>query len=226
MLALLLAVAALSAAASTLEETRAAAEKGDAEAQYELADAYFFGRGVPRDCEKTVEWRRKAADQGHAGALYDLGTYALRPRSCLPQDHAEARRWFLLAAERGDARAMRALGVMDLGGLGTPRDVVTGRRWLEKAAHRGAEAEDTAEEPLPTTRWSCAVPAVKACRTGSACPDPPEEASDSQAYAVELKCLAAWIEQAGKEGREEDAEYKAARARARLVAKKLAAVFD
>lgn len=41
------------------------AEKGDAEAQYELGNVFYFGKGVPVDLAKANQWYRKAADSGH-----------------------------------------------------------------------------------------------------------------------------------------------------------------
>ena len=41
------------------------AESGDAEAQYEVGNIYYFGKGVPVDHEKANQWYRKAADKGH-----------------------------------------------------------------------------------------------------------------------------------------------------------------
>lgn len=41
------------------------AEKGDADAQYELGNVFYFGKGVPVDLAKANEWYRKAADSGH-----------------------------------------------------------------------------------------------------------------------------------------------------------------
>ena len=50
-----------------------AADQGDAEAQYNLGDAYRLGAGVPEDYEQAVYWYRKAADQGDAEAQFILG---------------------------------------------------------------------------------------------------------------------------------------------------------
>lgn len=41
------------------------AESGDADAQYELGNVFYFGKGVPVDLAKANEWYRKAADSGH-----------------------------------------------------------------------------------------------------------------------------------------------------------------
>lgn len=49
------------------------AEAGDADAQHKLAIAYRFGKGVPKDDAKAVEWLQKAAEQGNDGAQHNLG---------------------------------------------------------------------------------------------------------------------------------------------------------
>lgn len=48
------------------------AEKGNAEAQYNLGLCYARGDGVPRDFAEAVKWYRKAAEQNHTGAQYNL----------------------------------------------------------------------------------------------------------------------------------------------------------
>ena len=46
---------------------------GDADAQYNLGQAYRLGRGVPVDAQAAEGWFRKAADQGHARARNAYG---------------------------------------------------------------------------------------------------------------------------------------------------------
>ena len=58
---------------SSFEEDRKAAEQGNAAAQYELGDMYYWGQGVPRDYTEAMKWYRKAAEQGFAAAQYELG---------------------------------------------------------------------------------------------------------------------------------------------------------
>lgn len=57
----------------TLVNIRAKAEKGDAEAQYELGKRCFKGEGTIRDVVEAVGWYRKAAEQNHASAQFNLG---------------------------------------------------------------------------------------------------------------------------------------------------------
>jgi CHAT domain-containing protein/TPR repeat protein len=49
------------------------AERGDAEAQYNLGAMYFYGKGVSQNDVEAAKWFRKAAEQGHAGAYGNFG---------------------------------------------------------------------------------------------------------------------------------------------------------
>ena len=56
-----------------LESLRQRAEQGDAQAQADLGFRHSTGQGVPQDDVQAVAWYRKAADQGYAGAQFNLG---------------------------------------------------------------------------------------------------------------------------------------------------------
>ena len=51
----------------------------------------------------------------------------------VPQDEAEAVRWYRLAAEQGDAEAQFNLGAMYAIGRGVPQDDVTAHMWFNLA---------------------------------------------------------------------------------------------
>jgi TPR repeat protein len=74
------------------------------------------------------------------GWVYDIG-------QGVPQDYAEAVKWFRLAAEQGEANAQLGLGVMYGLGKGVPQDYTEGVKWLNLAASRasGANAKSYAE---------------------------------------------------------------------------------
>jgi len=65
-------------AAKEFEEIKALAEKGDAEAQYQMASIYGRGEGVEKDFKEAAKWHRKAADQGFAMAQRNLGAIYYR----------------------------------------------------------------------------------------------------------------------------------------------------
>ena len=52
---------------------KALAEKGDAEAQYEIGMMYRKGEGVEADLKEAFKWTRKAAEQDQPLAQYELG---------------------------------------------------------------------------------------------------------------------------------------------------------
>jgi TPR repeat protein len=55
----------------------------------------------------------------------------------VPQDYAEALRWYRKAADQGDAGAQSNLGVMYAKGQGVPQDSAEAARWYRKAADQG-----------------------------------------------------------------------------------------
>src|SRR5579863_5992526 len=85
-----------------LEAAKSAAEKGDAEAQYDLARRYEKGHGMEQDPAKAAEYMRKAADLGYAYAQTDLGSYYAKGLG-VKKDLQEAVRWYDRAANHGDA---------------------------------------------------------------------------------------------------------------------------
>ena len=54
------------------KEVQKAAEKGNIDSQEMLGSMYLLGKGVPQDDKQAVAWSRKAAEQGHVLAQYEL----------------------------------------------------------------------------------------------------------------------------------------------------------
>ena len=86
-----------------------------------------------------------AAKQGHAGAQFNLGATLTNHGVMyseglgVPQDFAEAVKWFRMAAEQGFAIAQNYLGVMYAEGLGVRQDYVQAHLWFNLAAAQGIE---------------------------------------------------------------------------------------
>jgi hypothetical protein len=68
--------------------------------------------------------------------MYDLGEQYYKGDG-VPQDEIEAVRWWLMAAEEGDPRALYALGVAYLNGRGVAKDVKEAARWYMMSAEAG-----------------------------------------------------------------------------------------
>ena len=116
-----------------LDELRALAEQGDADAQFNLGVRYAAGRGVPLDWAEAVRWYRLAAEQGFANAQFVLGIMYANGEG-VRQDDAGAVRWFRRAADQGDASVQISLGFMYANGRGVPQDDVNAHMWLNLAA--------------------------------------------------------------------------------------------
>ena len=55
----------------------------------------------------------------------------------VPQDYAEAMKWYRLAAEQGHAKAQHNLGIMYDNGNGVPQDYAEAVKWYRPAAEQG-----------------------------------------------------------------------------------------
>ncbi len=118
---------------------RQAAELGDGEAQYQLAQFYLAGIGVPADPTEAARWMSKAADQGVSAAYERLGALYAEGLG-MPQDFQAAADWFHRAVVQGDVNALYHLGTLQMGGLGMPRDPRAAREQYRKAAKLGSGA--------------------------------------------------------------------------------------
>lgn len=90
------------------QKLREAAEAGDADAQFRLAQTLFNGPEAVRDEAQARIWLNRAAEQGHADAQFMLGTMYQHGRG-VERDLAAARSWFQRAAASGHTGAQQIL---------------------------------------------------------------------------------------------------------------------
>ena len=113
-----------------------AAKKGDANAQNNLGDCYYFGRGVQQDYAKAVFWYAKSAEQGNANAQKSLGVCYYNGQG-VKQDYAKALSWYAKSAEQGNADAQCYLGHCYYFGQGVRQDYAKALSWYAKSAEQG-----------------------------------------------------------------------------------------
>lgn len=126
----------------------AAAGRGDAKAQYELALVYYRGTAGLPDRAKSAEWLAKSAAQGDAQAENKLGQY-YQFGVGVQESPGLAAAWYTKAAKAGFAPGQYNLGLMYERGLGVPRNYVTARHWIDLAARQGLGGA-IAELPIVT----------------------------------------------------------------------------
>lgn len=88
-----------------LDVLSALSDRGDADAQYQLARLYCNGAdGVEPDSHKALFYCRLAAESGHPDAQYGLGMF-YHEGDMVHKDEKLALKWLLRAAIQGNARA-------------------------------------------------------------------------------------------------------------------------
>ncbi|MFG2040628.1 tetratricopeptide repeat protein [Dactylosporangium sp. NPDC048998] len=115
------------------------------------------GLGEPADAQRKRALYERAAALGSAEAAYNLGAI-----SANEERYADALDWYARAAQRGDAGALRMLGLMHLMGQGTAVDDAEAERlWL--AAVEGGDTRALLDlgllylhhrdDPVTGTQW-------------------------------------------------------------------------
>jgi uncharacterized protein len=123
LLSLILAPAAALAqeSADDFTETLANAEKGDAQAQFDVGYVFATGEGVEQDEVRAFFWYEKAAAQNHTSAQYKLGMAYLHGEG-VSSDLQKALDLITLAADKNLAEAQYDLAVLYDEGKGTAED--------------------------------------------------------------------------------------------------------
>lgn len=122
------------------------AEKGDADAAFNLGQAYRLGRGVPVDLSKAQTWLERAAKAGHLDAQTTLGLLLFDSGS-----RQAAMGWLEKAAERGEPRAMLVYGTALFNGDGVARDPLMAYVYVSRAAAQGLQPAKETLQQLDST---------------------------------------------------------------------------
>lgn len=145
---------------------RPLAEAGDADAAFNLAQAYRLGRGVTINLSAAKNWFERAAAKGHIDAQTTLGLLLFQNN-----EQKEGLRWLKAAAEQGEARALLVYGTALFNGDSITQDPVLGYAYVSRAAAQGfGPARETLAEldkimPLPDRKKGVALARIKAKKT-------------------------------------------------------------
>ena len=162
---------------AAVDNWRPLAEKGDPDAQFNLGQAYRWGRGVPASLGAAQTWYERAAEQNQMDAQVILGLMLFQNG-----DHPNGLRWLKAASEKGEPRAMLVYGTALYNGDSVPQDAVLGYAYVSRAAAQGLQAaKDTLAEmdkilPLEDRRKGVAIAMAKA----KAAPAPSSKPADTK----------------------------------------------
>lgn len=110
------------------------AAKGDADAQFNMGQAFKLGKGVPQDMKRAEAWFRKAAEHGHIKAADTLGLLLFQDGR-----KAEAVPFLQASVDRGDPRAQYIMGIAHFNGDIVGKDWVRAYALMSRASAAGLE---------------------------------------------------------------------------------------
>ena len=161
---------------------RPLAEKGDADAAFNLGQAYRLGRGVALNLGAAQSWFERAAQKGHVDAQATLGLLLFQNGN-----QPEGLKWLKAAAEQGEARSLLVYGTALFNGDNVTQDPILGYAYVSRAAAQGlAPAKETLAQldkllPLEDRKKGLAIAMAKA-RTA---PPPSAKPAKAKAKAVQ-----------------------------------------
>src|SRR3982751_1116022 len=118
---------------------RPLAERGDADAAFNLGQAYRLGRGVATNLSAAKTWFERAAAKGHVDAQATLGLLLFQNGN-----QTEGLKWLKAAAEQGEPRALLVYGTALFNGDNVTQDPILGYAYVSRAAAQGlAPAKET-----------------------------------------------------------------------------------
>lgn len=113
-------------------EIKAAAEAGDAAAQFQLGQEYGS------HWSNAVVWFRKSARQGNADGQHALGSFLLEGMPGVKANTAEGLEWLRLSANQGNANAQVQLAGIYEKGKHVNRDYAESLKWYTLAERKGS----------------------------------------------------------------------------------------
>ncbi len=133
--------------AGAILEWQPMAERGNADALFNLGQVYRLGRGVAADASLAIEYYRRAGDAGHAGARGALATLYYFDNGTR-QKRGQAIALWRQAAAAGDAPSQYALAILHFNGQDVPKDLMQAYAWALLAAEGGLDEGRKAERSI------------------------------------------------------------------------------
>jgi TPR repeat protein len=124
------------AVSAKFEEKIRKAKRGDAKAQFAVAEAYRTGKGVNEDFAQALYWYRAAAEQGNISAQNNLGTM-FQNGVGTEESPSMAAFWYRRAAEAGERVAQFNLAMRYACGDGVEQNDTEAAHWFARSAEQG-----------------------------------------------------------------------------------------
>lgn len=134
------------------------ANEGNAEAQFDIAYAYFNGEGIERDYASAAMWFKRSARQNYAKAQYNLAYCYMNGRG-VPRDYDKASDLLHQSANNNYKRAQLTLADCYANGILVEQNEKESQKWMAMAANLQPEQPKT-EPAAPNTPSRPSIPSA------------------------------------------------------------------
>lgn len=134
------------------------ANEGNAEAQFDIAYAYFNGEGIERDYASAAMWFKRSARQNYAKAQYNLAYCYMNGRG-VPRDYDKAFDLLHQSANNNYKRAQLTLADCYANGILVEQNEKESQKWMAMAANLQPEQPKT-ELAAPNTTSTPSIPSA------------------------------------------------------------------
>lgn len=147
------------------------ANEGNAEAQFDIAYAYFNGEGIERDYASAAMWFKRSARQNYAKAQYNLAYCYMNGRG-VPRDYDKASDLLHQSANNNYKRAQLTLADCYANGILVEQNEKESQKWMAMAANLQPEQPKT-EPAAPNTPSTPSIPSAPSTPSTPSIPSTP-----------------------------------------------------
>ena len=155
------------------------ANEGNAEAQFDIAYAYFNGEGIERDYASAAMWFKRSARQNYAKAQYNLAYCYMNGRG-VPRDYDKAFDLLHQSANNNYKRAQLTLADCYANGILVEQNEKESQKWMAMAANLQPEQPKT-EPAAPNTPSTPSIPSAPSTPSTPSAPSSPSTPSTPSA---------------------------------------------
>lgn len=151
------------------------ANEGNAEAQFDIAYAYFNGEGIERDYASAAMWFKRSARQNYAKAQYNLAYCYMNGRG-VPRDYDKAFDLLHQSANNNYKRAQLTLADCYANGILVEQNEKESQKWMAMAANLQPE-QPQIEPAAPNTPSTPSIPSAPSAPSTPSTPSSPSTPS-------------------------------------------------
>ena len=151
------------------------ANEGNAEAQFDIAYAYFNGEGIERDYASAAMWFKRSARQNYAKAQYNLAYCYMNGRG-VPRDYDKASDLLHQSANNNYKRAQLTLADCYANGILVEQNEKESQKWMAMAANLQPE-QPQIEPAAPNTLSTPSIPSAPSTPSTPSTPSIPSTPS-------------------------------------------------